>query len=343
MIRSEEFRQWLLSEHRYTNYIAEIDIYCGLSRQDVKTLEFFGDEYDRLATKLEEYVKPLAWTDRLEKLTLPTVKKNETEAFTEGIERQLTSNMSAQKRDEAVSDGQASTDVRPDLKRPEVVGTIPLWILTLRAYTVSLKNLENIPKAKKEFHLQRILEGWSTVMLYACIIFKEVIENRNLQVGNVKFKFDIPDKADARLLRMIFLHIPVIISDWVRRDLGSQKLALQLRNDELAQSLSDSFLQTALYADLKLNEYLGRLKAFKERAAESESRSFLEFILIKMRDIYLRLGLQQDEQDGFLRVAAELSAEIKGLRGDEKLREIERYTTELRRRDQVQRLRENAP
>jgi hypothetical protein len=198
MQQSVDFKQWVLGNHRYTNYITEIDIYCGLSRQDESIIEVFADEFSRLAEKLESYVRPLAWTDRLEKLTIPAVKKDDIKAFTDGITRQLTSNMPPEKRDEAVPGHDASPDVRPDLKRPEVIGLLPLWIMTLRAYTVSLKNLENIPKAKKEWHLQKILEGWSTVMLYACIVFKEITERRSLQIGSMKFVFDLPDNLDAR-------------------------------------------------------------------------------------------------------------------------------------------------
>jgi hypothetical protein len=343
MQRSDEFKLWLLEEQRYTKYVTEIDIYSGLSRQDGSILEFFGDKFSKLTKTLEGLIKPLAWTDRLEKLTIPAVKKNEIEAFTDSITKQLTSNMPADKRDEAVSGHETPTEVRPDLKRPEVVGILPLWIMTLRAYTVSLKNLENIPKEKKEEHLQKILEGWSTVLLYSCIVFKEITERQTIQIGPMKFVFDLPKELDARLLRLIFVHIPVFISNLVRRDLGSQKLALQLRNDGLARTLSDSFLQTSLYADLKLDEYLGRLKAMKDRATNSGSLVFLEFMLIKMNDIFLRLGLQHSEQDGFLRLAAELSAEIKGLTGDERQKEIDRYSNELRRSDQVQKLRDGMP
>src|SRR5229473_1989984 len=82
-------------------------------------------------------------------------------------------------------------------------------------------------------------------------------------IGSMKFKLELPEKVDSKLLRMIFLSIPVAISDLLRRDLGSQKLALQLRNDDIASTMSDSFLQIALYADLKLDEYVGRLKGFK--------------------------------------------------------------------------------
>jgi hypothetical protein len=72
---SDEFKQWIIEDHRYTNYITEIDIYCGLSRQDEFILEFFGNEFSKLAEKLESYIRPLAWTNRLEKLTIPLVKK----------------------------------------------------------------------------------------------------------------------------------------------------------------------------------------------------------------------------------------------------------------------------
>ena len=340
MLRSDDFKQWLLAEHRYTSYVTEIDIYCGLSRQDISMLDFFSAEFGEITKTLEEYVTPLAWTERLEKLNLPFVGKHETEAFTDSINKQLTSNMAAEKRDEELSAREKATDVRPDPKRPEFTATLPLWVLTLRAYTVSLKNLENISKGKKEEHLQKILEGWSTVMLYACILFKEIIEKRKIQIGPMQFEIDLPEAIDVRLLRLMFVAIPVSITDLLRRDLGSQKLALQLRNSALPKTLSEHFLQTSVYADLKLDGYLKRLKAFKEMATDNGSIIFLEFMLVKLRDIFLRLGLQHHEQDPFLRVAAELSAEIKGLSGDEKQREIDRYTNDLRRRDQVQRLRD---
>jgi hypothetical protein len=339
MLRSEDFRKWLLDEHRYTSYISEIDIYCGLSRQDVEMLDFFSAEFAELSAQLEAIVKPLAWTDRLEKLTIPAVKKADIDSFADRINRQLTSDMPPQERDEAMEQRDQPA-VKPASRREEVLGILPRWILTLRAYTVSLKNLENIRKEKKEQHLKRVLHGWSTIILYGCIAFKEVIETREISIGNTRYKLELPEKVDARLLRLIFLSIPVAISDALRQDLGSQKLALQLRNDGVGSSLSDSFLQTALYSDLKLSEYLGRLKSFKSKAVEASSMVFLEVLLLKMSTIFLRLGLQHDEQDGFLHLAGEISAEVKGLQGEERQREIDRYARDLRRKDQVNKLRD---
>ncbi|WP_136624206.1 hypothetical protein [Bradyrhizobium centrolobii] len=266
------------------------------------------------------------------------MKKTDVEEFTSSIEKQLTSASPAE-RDEAVSlQAPDSEDVKPQAHRSEVVGTLPGWVLSLRAYTVALKNLENIPREKKEQHLSRILAGWSKLILYACIVFKNVIEKRRLQIGDLNLELDFPAKLDARFLRMFFLMIPVYTSDVMRRDLGSQKLSLQLKNDGLAKSLSDQFLQTSVYADLKLPEYINRLKAFQKKS--SGSHIFLEILLLKMREIFLRLGLQDNEQLPFLALAAEISADIKGLEGEERTQEIHRYTNELRRLGHVNKLRD---
>jgi hypothetical protein len=338
--QSQTFREWLLESHRYTDYIPEIDIYCGLSRRDSAMIEFFSMEFGGFAKTLEDMVRPLAWADRLEKLTLPIVKKTEADAFADRIASQLTSELPPQTRDEAISDD-SPDPTKPNVPRQQLKNHVQLWLASLRAYTVSLKNLENLPKADKERHLRKILQGWSSVMLYACILFKEAIEKREIEIGNIRFTIELPAELDARVLRDIFVHIPVLISDWVRRDLGSQKLALQLKSDDIPQTLSDSFLQTCLYADLKLDEFLSRLKALREKAAKAESVSFLEFLLVKMHSLFLRLGVEHDERPGFLHIAAEVSADIKGLEGEERQREIEKYTTDLRRRGQVQQLREN--
>jgi hypothetical protein len=340
MQQSVSFRKWMLQGHRYVNYISEFDIYCGLSRQDEETLEFFGSEFAAFEAELEALLTALSWTDRLETLSVPAVKKTDVEAFTKSIETQLTKAASPEERDEEISKQVADKeDVKPQAQRPEVVGILPNWVLSLRAYTVALKNLENIPREKKEKHLSNILAGWSKLILYACIVFKNVIEKRRLEIGDMNFEIELPPKVDARLLRMFFLSIPVYISEVMRRDLGSQKLSLQLKNDGLAKSLSDSFLQTATYADLKLPEYINRLKTFQKKS--KDSHIFLEILLLKMRSIFLRLGLQENEQLPFLAVAAEISADIKGLEGDDRTKEVDRYTNELRRLGRVNKLRDN--
>jgi hypothetical protein len=99
-------------------------------------------------------------------------------------------------------------------------------------------------------------------------------------------------------------------------------------------------LQSGLYADLKLPEYLGRLKSLRDKAFDAGSYLILEALLIKMRDIFFRLGLQESEQDGFVRMAAELSADINGFTGEERQREMDKFSGDLRKREQVNKLRD---
>jgi len=66
------------------NYVNEIDIYCGLKRNDLRAIEFLGDEFKQHSITLEKLVEPLAWKDRLENLRLPTTNKREAE-FTETL------------------------------------------------------------------------------------------------------------------------------------------------------------------------------------------------------------------------------------------------------------------
>ena len=154
MQNSGAFKEWILAERRYTSYVTEIDIYCGLSRGDVAIIDYLSAKFAEIAAELAEVAKPLARTDRLEKLSLPVVKKGETAALADSINKQLT--MSTEQWDEIVEEGSPQSSVKPSATRAEVAGILPIWILTLRAYTVSLKNfLRTYPKRGRNITYKR--------------------------------------------------------------------------------------------------------------------------------------------------------------------------------------------
>jgi hypothetical protein len=289
---------------------------------------------------MEEIVAPLAWNEALESLKLPAVKSKDRGGFIDGISKQLSGGgLSNAERDAALEGREApNSDVRPAVKRAATTSALLRWLLCLRAYTVALKNLENIPRGDKEKHLRLVLEGWAATMRYACLAFRDIVEEREFSIGSTKYQVKLPAKLSAGLLRFLFLCIPVIVSSALRNDLGTQKLSLLLRDRKLQLTLGASFLQTSLYADMKLNEYVGELKAFM--GAASNSQFFLEAMLLKMRDIYVRFGLTGDEQKGFRRLAAELSADLKGLKGEERSQHLSTFANDLDKVEQVAKLRE---
>jgi predicted phosphodiesterase len=339
--RNIVFRDWILHDRRFMSYINELDIYFGLSRNDSDGLEVLAAEFAKFSAELAVIVDPLAWTQSLDSLQLPPMQNKDRNQYVDAISKKLlTSNVPAADRDAEVGRGEKEKDVRPDLHRAEVTGVVANWIMSLRAYSVAVKNLENIPRSKKEEHLAKVLNGWGTVMRYACLLFRDFIETKELTAGGLKFKLGGLEKLTVPMIRLLFIAIPVVISQFLRADLGSQKLSVLLRDENLSADSASAFLQTGLYADMKLTEYLPQLGKLRRRMAESQF--FLEAMLLKMRDLYTRFGLTAEEQKPFRKLAAEISADLKGLKGQDRSKHMSDYANELDRNEQLVRLREAA-
>jgi hypothetical protein len=120
MLNSQQFRNWILTPPRYMTYINEVDIYCGLSRNDVDTLDLLAAEFAKYSKEMADLIEPLAWEDRLERLTLPPMDKKDQDAFVDSINQQLTS--STDKRDETIAKTEQQHSVKPALKRAEQMG-----------------------------------------------------------------------------------------------------------------------------------------------------------------------------------------------------------------------------
>ena len=223
--------------------------------------------------------------------------------------------------------GATSRDVKPSLSRPEVLTLLENWVLSLRCYSVALKNLEEIPGVEKERHLKAILEGWSTMLQYASLLFETLLSEREVTIGHFQFRLSIPENIKGRQVRTMFLSIPLLVSHVLRQSLGSQKLTAQLRRIDADVSRTVSFLGIGLYADMKLPGYVVRLKALVKSIYGSQ---FLqEALLVKLRDIYIRYGIGPSEQKAFREVIIELSADAKGLRGGDRAKHIAKYSANL--------------
>jgi hypothetical protein len=220
-----------------------------------------------------------------------------------------------------------------------VQGVLELWVLSLRAYTVALKNLEGIQGTKKEEHLLAVLEGWGTLLRYACLLFETLLVEREFPVGHLRFRLRFPEKIPNHYARILFVSLPLLVSQILRQDLGSQKLAAQLKNEALANSPTTAFLQTGLYADMKLDHYIGQLKRLHDKLRDSPF--FLEAMLVKLRDIYLRYDIGRDEQKGFRALVADVSADAKGLRGRDRLEHIGKFLSDLSKSEVVAKLRDD--
>lgn len=329
------FRAWVFSAANFKSYVNEIDIYCGLNRNDLPAVEFLAEEFEKASREVAKLVAPLAWNEPLENLKLPS---DDDQYFADKIARQLTSpNLPDEQRDKILENGDEPTGEEPVLSRPEVQGVLESWFWSLRALTVALKNSEGIPAQAKAKHLQAVLEGWATMLRYACLLFQAVFDKEILEVGSLKYRLDRPSIRPG-VLRKLFLTIPLIVSYFLRRDLGSQKLEVQLRDIHASGSLTAAFLQTGLYADMKLDEYIGQLRKLQKRVTNSPF--FLEALLVKLRDIYIRYNIAPGEIKSFRSLVVEISADVKGLKGSERTEHTKKVIEDIERRELVARLRQ---
>jgi hypothetical protein len=121
---------------------------------------------------------------------------------------------------------------------------------------------------------------------------------------------------------MIVTGVPSFIAGYMRSDLGTQKLELQLEDADLEKPAVINLLRTGLITFLKLPRFLRHIRAYFERSASS---LFLKEVMgLKLREFYLRYGFTHEESLELRRIMAGVDADIRGLRGEERDRHIGR-------------------
>jgi len=121
---------------------------------------------------------------------------------------------------------------------------------------------------------------------------------------------------------MIVTGVPSFIAGYMRSDLGTQKLELQLEDADLEKPAVINLLRTGLITFLKLPQFLRHIRAYFESSASS---LFLKEVMgLKLREFYLRYGFTHEESLELRRIMAGVDADIRGLRGEERDRHIGR-------------------
>ncbi len=246
-------------------------------------------------------------------------KDKSIEAMYASVAQQLVENrLTDSERDDLLDPGEPpSTATTPNLpSRPEVTSVALEWLATLRAYTVALKNLEEIGADKKSYHLRKILSAWGRVIGYVILILSISFE-KEINVGGATISLGkIFGKSKSTMLRYFLVGTPGMISGFLRDFLATEKLRLMMAANDPGgnESATIRFLNEGLYLDLRLPEFLRRLDVLR-RALEGR-QFFSEALFVKLLDSYVRFPLREGVEDGeYRREMGELRADIMGLHG----------------------------
>jgi hypothetical protein len=138
--------------------------------------------------------------------------------------------LSAEERDRILEPPGSDAPARQRaLERPELKSVGLEWLATLRAYSIALKNLEEIDAPNKSEHLHIILNAWSRAVGYSLMLSRTAFE-MEIEIEGTKLNIEkMFGDLKPLVLRTLLISVPAIVSGLLRSDLGTQKLSLMFR------------------------------------------------------------------------------------------------------------------
>jgi hypothetical protein len=303
MTLDEAFKRKIVE--RYASFTDELDIYCGIKRDDVGVLNALASEYEKAGKALFQELPDIPNVADLDLFNLQTDKT--TSAMLKRITNDAFSKrLPQQKKDSILQQSlpAKNDDTQQKLSRPQIQNDLVRWVMALRAYSHALKNLEFIDGSQKQEHLTAILKGWSQGLVFAIFFLRLLIEGSDIDVAGTKIKGFQLKEDDTLALKFLFLILPTLVTYYLRNDLGTDKLQLALRSIGEGQPTSINFMIASLLMDLRSSDYQSVAKVFIKSVRKS--RYWTESMMIKLRDFYLRNSFQEDEENAVRRMVGDL-------------------------------------
>lgn len=319
MAASADVRDFILSEDNCTRYLTELDIYFGCVRKDLVGLErlaAFHADADRVLDEcldLSNFSVDYSFVETLSLRTDPSTK-----AVFAAVARKIANgNPEDNERDDALANPMdEKIGLIQEMRRPKFRNAVARWIMTLRAYSVALKNLELISGVDKRRHLRALLLSWAKATAAGIVIVQGLAQDGHVTIGNttIYVEDDVKKLMKGKIMRWFYLMVPHAISDYMRRDLGSPKLARMLADGAIVDNaLLPEFLQKVLGSDLRVPGYLDGIQQVAGRL--DDSPYLREALLWHLWRVFCRRNLKDREEKQFATVVTDLYLDINGITG----------------------------
>lgn len=312
MVMNPIYRDWILDERRYLQYVNEIQFYAGKMRGDANVIDVISKRFVEI---LDEAYRgfPLFDLDNVSKLSLPS---GSDETSIESISDQLQAPpLSEDERDQEL-EAELPKDVedRQEVFRPQISDLGSRLLVSLFLYSGTLKNLESIKDIDKRRHLSLVLRGWSFFLGISLVIVPELASKRKYKLNGVNYTVNAPRAmSNNDLSRLIALSLPTGISSFIKSSLGTEKLERQLTEPTLSDKsdpLIYEFFRVALISDLRLPETVSAIDDFLKSCRDSD---YLKQSLIwKIRETRRLNGFDERQFSKIVPIISSAIADVKG-------------------------------
>ncbi|WER11270.1 metallophosphoesterase [Rhodobacter capsulatus] len=328
MVMDSRYREWIMDERRYLQYVNEIQFYAGKMRGDADLIERISE---RFVDTLDEAYRELPKFD-IEKISQLSLPSGSDETSIESISEQLqaTPLTDDEKDQELEADLPRDVEDRQEVFRPQIADLGSKLLVSLFLYSGVLKNLEAIRDIDKRRHLSLIMRGWSFFLGISLVIVPELARKRKYKINGVTYIVNAPRAmSDNDLSKLIALSLPTGISSFVKSSLGTEKLERQLTEPTLgdkADPLILEFFRVALISDLRLHETASAIGDF---IAACQNSDYLKQSMIwKVKETRRLNGF--DEQQ-FSRIAPIISGAIADIKGGSKNKRVKEKSDQIQK------------
>ncbi len=322
MTTDAAFKNWVMDEQRYLQFVNEIQYYAGKLRNDSALVAEIAARFQRLMALAEEHDGPVD-LHQLTRLKLPT---NVTADAGDKLAEQLAAAPLTKEEKDAELEGELPRDVgeRQEVFRPKVEEPGHQIFLSLILYSGVVKNMELIEDAQKRSHLSTLWNGWSIYLFHSLRIVPKLAKDRRVRMNGVLYEILAPHgMSDADLARTILLRMPTAHIKVIAGALGTEKLEKQLTEpqfDERSDPLVYNLLKAGLAAELRLKSAVGVVNS--ALVALNDSPYLLEALITNIIELRRVDRLRNDEMEKLEMPLAKAIANLRG--GGHKSKETEK-------------------
>lgn len=330
MTNNAKFKDWVMDESRYLQFVNEIQYYAGKLRNDSALVDEIGNRFASLIEEIEREGRPFDLS-AISELKLPRKDNQISDSLMEDyLERPLTQ----EERDtELEAELPTDNEGRQEVFRPNIHDSGQRLVVALVLYSGVVKNMELIGDALKRQHLNSLFRGWSIFWLLSLMVVPEIARHRRFRVNGVLYDLNAPfGMPDGELARAIALNVPSAILQIMSSTLGTEKLERQLTEPTLETTglpLSFEFLRAGMVADLKLPSTPAAIKLGLEQLRSSPY--LVESLAWKIAQLRRMSRISDRHMD---EIAAPLAGVLSQLRGgskNERQQEKSRQLTQMRK------------
>ncbi|MFW9990081.1 MAG: metallophosphoesterase [Candidatus Odinarchaeota archaeon] len=299
MINDEDFYNKIISNDNYLSFINEIDYLTGLQRNNKNLLKLLIKRLEEAFRELNLAVSPKDF-EKI-RITKSVLKDRDTPEVINSLRK---AEKKEEERDEILEDlyPEMPEDAQ-SIKRKQYLKPQNIFVTNLTLTSRVVRNCDQLEDSELTKNvLETCVNYWSTLMTFFMYLIQKKIDEGD------ELNEEISDEA----IYFFKIVTPIIFQFIIHENLGSEKLEryLELETENKQDELVNRLLFTFLYSDLKLPNYLKKIKDFVKRARKN--KYVLEVIFFKLFMYFLLRKLDSSERREIENLIAELQLKITG-------------------------------